>query len=242
MAKTKTIENLLFYNELFAFLDIFSNLIPIILFFFFRKSKNEFKGVGLILFYLTVSFLTGSSLKIIYDYFPQLYEQAYVILSEISTIIEYGVFAAFLYFQLTDTAAKKLLAIASIAFFIFFLVFTLYLKGSTIIDSIPIGIETIIVLVFGFYYLYEQTNDTSTLFIYNNPAFWIIFGMIIYLAGSFFIYIFANYTTQEVVERYWFVTNIFSVIKNILFCIAIYNNSKPSKENLQYSLELSQLN
>jgi len=85
-------------------------------------------------------------------------------------------------------------------------------------------------------------NDTTTLFIYNTYQFWVILGMVLYLAGSFFIYIFASHLRNYDIYKYWFVTNIFSIIKSILFCIAIYVNAKPSKESLKYNQEISRLN
>jgi hypothetical protein len=85
-------------------------------------------------------------------------------------------------------------------------------------------------------------NDTFTLFIYTKPAFWVILGIVLYLAGSFFVYIFASYLTEDELAKYWVITNIFSILKNIFFCIAIYINAHPSKESLKYDLEISSLN
>ncbi len=97
------------------------------------------------------------------------------------------------------------------------------------IDSVPIGIETILILIYSFYYFYEQINDTSNLFIYITYQFWIVIGIMIYLAGSFFIYIFANHVDRQTLNQYWFLTNVFYVIKNILFVVAILIHVKQSK-------------
>ena len=110
------------------------------------------------------------------------------------------------------------------------------------IDSIQIGIETIIVLVFSFYYLYEKTNDTTTLYIYSTFSFWIVIGMVLYLAGSFFIYLFASSLSKKEVAQYWAVTNFLSFLKNIFFAIAIIVNSKPTKKIPVSDFELSSLN
>jgi hypothetical protein len=100
------------------------------------------------------------------------------------------------------------------------------------IDSIPIGVEAICILIFAFYYLYEQMKDVSTLFIYGRYHFWIVLGMMIYLAGSFFIYIYASQLPEKLVAQYWIFTNIFSIIKNIFFTIAIFvNGSQSTKKN-----------
>jgi hypothetical protein len=165
-----------------------------------------------------------------------------IFLYESFTLVEYILFSLFIYTQIQKKKAKKFLIIASIGFTIFFLTYTLLAKAVKAIDSVPIGVEAIIILGFAFYYLYERMNDLSTLFIYNTNQFWVILGIVLYLAGSFFIYIFASYLRNDDISKFWFITNIFSILKNIFFCIAFFNHAKPSKESIKYNLELSQLN
>jgi hypothetical protein len=62
-------------------------------------------------------------------------------------------------------------------------------------------------------------SDLSNEFIYNKFAFWIITGFLIYLAGSFFIYVFAAQVDKEILQEYWFLTNAFYSLKNIIFAL-----------------------
>ncbi len=141
------------------------------------------------------------------------------------TFFEYALFSYILYLLIKDRQFKKIIVITSISFSTFLIIynFTVNVRG---IDSIPIGIETILILIFSFYFLYEQMKDVSNLFIYNSHPFWIVVGMMIYLAGSFFIYIYASQLPTKEIAKYWIFTNIFSIIKNILFTIALIVNSK----------------
>lgn len=167
---------------------------------------------------------------------------ANAILLECYTLFEFLLFASFLYVNFKSVFAKKLLLTFTTIFFIFFLFYTYVLKKDIVyIDSVPIGIETLFILPFCFYYLYEQISDVSTLYIYTKYTFWVVLGIALYLAGSFFIYLFTNFLTRKEVRDIWFVTNIFSVLKNVFFCIAIFINARPSKENEQYHLDLSRL-
>jgi hypothetical protein len=59
-------------------------------------------------------------------------------------------------------------------------------------------------------------NNVDDQFIYNKFPFWVITGMLIYLAGSFFIYVFAAQVDKAILEEYWFLTNAFYFLKNIL--------------------------
>ena len=163
-------------------------------------------------------------------------------LYEALTFVEYGLFALLLYKLLRNGKMKKTLIILSILFTVFYILYLVLVDRKARIDSIPIGIETLIVLIASFFFLYEQTNDTTTLFIYSRPAFWLVIGIIIYLAGSFFVYLFANYLTRTEMQKFWTITNVVSILKNIFFCIAIYLNAKPTKENFNYNLDLSRLN
>src|SRR5690606_14449172 len=100
--------------------------------------------------------------------------------------------------------------------------------------------ETIIILTFSFYFLYERMNEPTTNLIYNDYRFWIVLGMIIYLAGSFFIYIFSDQVNRELFYKYLSLTYVFYAIKNILFTLGIwiYAQKEPEQtknnENIPY--------
>jgi hypothetical protein len=137
------------------------------------------------------------------------------------TLFEFSFFTAFLFLQIQNKNFKKFILISIAAFFCFLTIYTLF--GPFVrIDSIPIGVETILILLFSFYYLYEQVNNPNVMFIYNQYQFWVIVGFMIYLSGSFFVYIFANQIPISEVIKYWFIIDIFLILKNILFSIAIF--------------------
>src|SRR5262249_8422141 len=101
-------------------------------------------------------------------------------------------------------------------------------------DSIPIGIETILIFIFIFFFLYEQFRDLKAEPIYSNYFFWVSIGLFIYLGGTFFIYIMANEMSKEERMKYWFFTFIVEIIKNFLFALAVIvyaKSPKPKKIN-----------
>jgi hypothetical protein len=156
--------------------------------------------------------------------------------------MEFILFVSFLHFHIRRALARKALLIASICFTVFYFAFTAFAGEGLQFDSIQIGVETIIILVFAYYYLYERMNDTNTLFIYNTYPFWIVIGIVLYLSGSFFLYISINSLSNEEIVKYWVITNIFSIIKSILFTIAIVMHAKPTRNKLTSDIELSRLN
>ncbi len=100
-------------------------------------------------------------------------------------------------------------------------------------DSIPIGVETILIFIFIFFFLYEQLKDVKDLPIYSHYFFWISIGLFIYLGGSFFIYIYANTLSRQETDQYWFFTYVVEIIKNLLFTAAVVIYSKnPNKTSV----------
>jgi hypothetical protein len=116
--------------------------------------------------------------------------------------------------------------------FQFFHYFTIRLD---VIDSLPIGVETILLFTYIIFYFYEQFKQPNPDYIYRNETFWIAFAIMIYLGGSFFFNILANYINPRMVLNYWFLTFIGDIVKNIIFLIALYaikstNKNKPHQK------------
>lgn len=225
--KTKTIENL------FNYLDYFSTLIPIFLFVQYWKQSYPKVGLRLVFFYQIVILLVGSMIYM---------NRNSLILYELYTLLEAAAFIVFLFTQITNGAVRKAVLVIGLLFIAFSIVFFRFNDSVRMFDSLTSGIETIIVLVFSFYFLYEKTNDTKTLYIYSTFPFWIVTGMVLYMAGSFFIFIYADSLTGKELFSYWIVTNVLSIMKNIFFAIAIFVNTKPSKNIPMSGFELSSLN
>ena len=192
---------------------------------FINKTKKE-KGLIAISLYALISiigiilynnhFITGNYIR---KYF-------YTLL----TAIEFCFFGFFIGVNVTSKKAKNIILVSSAGFLLFI---TAYSISTPIkIDSVSIGVETIFILTFSSYFLYERINDPKTLFIYNDYRFWIVMAFMLYLAGAFFIYIFANQIPKSELRRYWMFTYVFYIIKNILFSIGIliYALQRPNQK------------
>ncbi|HEU0109771.1 MAG TPA: hypothetical protein VFQ73_02795 [Flavisolibacter sp.] len=142
------------------------------------------------------------------------------------TFVETLFFAWFFYHILEKISLKKKVRIITMLFsagLLIYYYYTYYVLALRLqLDSVPIGVETILIFLFSFFYFFEQMNDTTSLFIYSKPSFWAVLGILLYLSGSFFIYIFANQISAKELAKYWVITNIASIVKNLLFVIALY--------------------
>ena len=136
------------------------------------------------------------------------------------TFFEYAVFAALFYFNLSSPLLRKVIIIASLCFLAFQFVY-LFTAQIQSLDSVPIGIETILIFVYIFCFFYETSRLTNNNYIYNQYCFWIAVGILIYLGGSFFFYILIDHLNKEEVETFGQLTYMAEIIKNILFSVAI---------------------
>lgn len=237
MAKTKTIENL------FNYLAFFSDLLPILFYIIYLKKIKRDKATRVLISYLLFDF--GINIALIYidvKFHNKIYP--------VATFFESLFFAYFFYLVIKKASLRRAIVIASIVLALTSLTYYVYtyyyayevLRRTVHLDSVPIAIETISVFLFSFFYFYEQINDTENLFVYNKPSFWGVLGILIYLAGSFFVYISANSLSLQQLLQYWIITNIASIIKNLFFAIAIFLTAtqivkkRPLKKYPSYTL------
>lgn len=211
----KTIENLFFY---LVFLFDFLLIIEVL---YYSNKKINSKILWL--------FLGSCCLNSFTNYFQDLLGPSDGYLFSVCyTIIEYSIFAYFFILIINSKVFHKLILLLSIMFLV--IVALNYQSGKIQrIDSLPIGVETILILIFSFYYLYQQMNIVDETFIYERFHFWMVIGIMILLSGSFFIYIFANQVDYHILNEYWFVTYIFYIIKDLFVIIGIYLYAKQIK-------------
>ena len=194
-----------------------------------RKRIAADKRILIIVFYSVCIFLI-----LFFD--PPINER---LKSTLYTIVEFSFFCLIIYQQLK---AKKQKLITLLLYFVFLVLQVIHYFNfkRTRLDSIPIGIETILIFIFITFYVHEQLKDEKQFFSTTNYFFLIIIGLLIYLGGSFFIYLLANNLDYNELKTYWPITYIVELIKNILFSIAIYKFSvelnKKKKKNIDNNL------
>jgi hypothetical protein len=139
----------------------------------------------------------------------------------IYTSIEYVSFALIIWHNIQNKIFKKAVFYLSLLFVGFQVIYFL-IGQRKLLDSVPIGVEAIFILIYLFYFFYEQMKINISTSIYNNHAFWINVGILIYLSGTFFFYILVNYLPKEQIQPYWYITYIFDIIKNLMLSVGIF--------------------
>jgi hypothetical protein len=139
--------------------------------------------------------------------------------TRVFTIIETLFFALF-FINILPKVSKLIFEILILLFFIFS-VYDLKNSNATEFDSISTGLECILFISFSIIYLYESISKVDG-FVYDLPEFWVVFGIIIYFSGNFFIFIFAQNSLNQnsFKETFNTINAISSIIENIMFLIA----------------------
>lgn len=168
----------------------------------------------MLILYSLVTFCFNFFYDAIFDRLGSVYYWVY-------TFIEYICFAFILWCHITNTKFRLFILISSLAFITFQVVY--FINTGNEVDSISIGVETILVLIYIFYFFYTQLKASiPTLSLYQQSIFWWAIGIMIYLSGAFFFNILVNHMEKAQIQEYWFITYIFDIVKNIFFSIGIF--------------------
>jgi len=205
---------------------ILSDLLPLILFIFFAKSK---KNIGLrVVFFLAIY-------SIIVNFFilsnRQLWQYSFLI-GRIATIVEFSLFSIFFFRVIESRTFKKGMVAISILMAAY-LIYSLITFSNNSFDSVPSGITAMVFFIYCIFYLFERVRDPTSLFLYSSPAFWIVVAIIIYSAGTFFPFIYAqDYINKSGFnQEYTLIHSTLYILKNLLFSAAMLISDKTIKSS-----------
>ncbi len=208
-------------------LSIYSGLLPIICFLIFYK-RNKGNRIWVIFIYTILSFLSDKTLV----YFPS---KEYPILKFtiycIFTIVEYALFTIYIYIIVKGRYLRYLMIFLSIIFCCV-AAYNYYINvGKIGFDSISASIESILIIAYCIFFLFEQLNAPTTPVIYESYQFWLIIGFLLYLSGELFFFIYASSFTEKDIGLYWNINYGVNILKNLLFTLAFYMNKDISNQS-----------
>ncbi len=104
-----------------------------------------------------------------------------------------------------------------------YLLYALFTSPNDSFDSMPSGVTSLILLVYCISYLFERMKDPDSLFLYSSPVFWVVVATIIYSAGTFFPFIYAqsHMGEDQFVNEYDLIHDTLYIIKNLMFAVAM---------------------
>ena len=154
---------------------------------------------------------------------------ALILLYDIFTVAELCFFAAYFYFINATPLIRKVLQIIVVVFIIFSFVDHFYITQ----ENYSTGVQAVLILIMCIYYFYNQLKKPNSFLIYNSINFWIIIAFLIYMAGTFFLYVIAeNMVADKQFTRMYGIINFsFNLFKNILLSIAMLMREDKKTDN-----------
>jgi hypothetical protein len=197
---------------LFPIIFAFTETLPVILYLcFIRRNKNE--GLNLIFIYCLISLATEFLFLPLRHVISDFYVYAFF------TVCEYSFLTVFLYLSLKSKKFRLIQLIGSLLFYTM-AVINLTSKQSESFDSLSASVEALLIIIYSILFLYERIVDPSVAFVYQTKKFWIVIAFFLYFSSTLFLFIYAATLTKQEHKSYWYINDIFDIIKNILFCIA----------------------
>ncbi|HRN55546.1 MAG TPA: hypothetical protein PLL71_03800 [Agriterribacter sp.] len=144
------------------------------------------------------------------------------LIGRITTIFEYTLVFLLFFNIIISTIFKKGMIVVTVLIGVY-LLYDLLSAANDSFDSIPLGIASLAFLIYCIFYLFERVSDPTSLFLYASPVFWVVVALIIYFAGTFFPFIYAQSHMKEnqFVSEYSLIHDTLYIIKNLLFGVAM---------------------
>ena len=210
-------------------LFLLTSLLAVIVIGSFLYLKNKETSLFLIIIYLTYSLIAD---LLINPFIEQVYGNA-SFGPRVFTIVEYLLISIYIYIKIKSKLFKIFIPILS-AVFLYVCVYDFLTSDKNDLDSISIGTSSIFILFYLIYFLIEYINENNDLLFHKNTHFWIVAGLIMYLAGSFFTLISSsNKFTQEVFRpTYMIVITSFALLRNTLFLVGFFISKRTETKNI----------
>jgi len=199
-------------GEIFFYIANLSPILITLSFILFFKNTKTKRNLWVLFFYSL--FVLSSFL--FYHIYP---EYVTGLFSAIIHIVEYTFFVIFFYYSIT-LKKPKIFIIFSIVSLISFYVLYIATSKLLLFDPVIIGVKAVLIMIISFFYFYEKMQKLSNMFIYQDYMFWAVIGILLYIAGSFLIYIFINQYFQQLAIFANYLYIIFT-LKNLFFTLSI---------------------
>jgi hypothetical protein len=82
------------------------------------------------------------------------------------------------------------------------------------------GGATLMILIFSLVYFYKQLDNHENLFIYSTSPFWIVIAVLLYKAGTFFLFLYTNSLSQNEKMNFYLLNSVFYLIQNLLLAFS----------------------
>lgn len=182
--------------------------------------KNNQPWSRVLIFYLFYSFFSD----LILDQLSIKFFNSELYSFRVFTIVEYISISLITFFISESSRIRRLILFFSL-FFILSLIIDLSTNSIENFDSLPTGVESILILFYCILILYEQITTGKPLFSF---AVLFSFSMILFFSGTFFLFIMSqnNFENEEFSVLYDYIVAISKILMTLLISLGLLANRK----------------
>ncbi len=185
----------------------------------------NFKRVDLAIKVLAVLFINS----LVFDFvgFYLLNKQHYNVgLFNVFTFVEMTLYGLFYNLILKDYAHAKIIRLSLLFILIITVILTFNDKFNNELNQITLTIESITYIALSLLYFDVMLTRMDYDKVWNNPYFWINAAILVYFAGSFFVFIFSNILKIETEVHLWNVHSFVRILSTVIITIGIWKSRK----------------
>jgi len=199
----------------------FSVLVPVLFAFFVKSEKQTIQVLFYFLIFIIFHQIIYNSLYIRESKYTDIFNSLY-------TPIELLFTAFYVKPNLKSLGYKKFILISLVFYFICWVPLLFFSNPQDFLSYIRAFTYSLI-LIYCLLYFYEQMQYPQSLFIYNQRTFWGISGFLLFAAGTFFIFLFDQFSNnvKGFIQQYVYIHAILFTIRNLFFALSIV--IKPEK-------------
>ena len=185
------------------------------------RFRDLTKGLRILAFYALVSFITDFSSLLVLEVFKS---DNFIILHYF-TFVEYGLLTLY-YRSLSRNKNIRIFLVLSVAFFLLLdIIFSIIFKSIKAFDAYSTGIECILMIFISLCYFYSIFKELRIVRLERDPSFWINSGVLLYFAGTLFLFLCADIllnSNKETYVKYWGINLIINIIFSVFLAIGIW--------------------
>lgn len=135
----------------------------------------------------------------------------------------------FLYFTFRSSVKNSYLEVAFWIFLSFACVNYFFIESPTKFNFFTAYSGAILLIVVALFYLQNLVRNSANESILKLPLLWISYGVLLYYAGTLFVFLFNNYLVKYFPENHqyiWILHNLLNLTKNAFFSFALWKSYK----------------
>ena len=189
----------------------------------FKRKKQNWSTI--ILLYFIYCLLSDLFL----DQISKKFFQTEIVSFRIFTVVELICFSIIFYKINYSVRTKRTILLGSSLFFLSIII-DLLTNSIENFDSLPTGVESILILFYCILTLYEQISTGKPL--YSFPVLF-AFSLILFFSGTFFLFIMSqnNFENEEFSTLYDYIVAISKILMTLLMSVGILANRRTETQN-----------